>query len=448
MRHGTIPSVTHLAPGTVIAGRFVLERLLGEGGVGAVWAARNVVTRKGVALKFLRKGGRDEATRARFMREARATCAIVHPHVIAVHDVLPHEGLPVMVLDLLEGESLASRLRREGRLPLEKALEVLVQIALALEAVHLGGIIHRDLKPDNVFLEARARSVDAEEHIHVKVLDFGLARFTVVDPAAHALTQTGAMMGSPIYMSPEQAFGERDLDARSDLWALGIVMYECLTGVCPTRGENIGQIFKKVTSTPLVPIDHWIPNLPEGVIGVVGRLLQRDRNERPASAKEVRLQLESQLARLREGPLSRRPAGRRRSARLAVAVPLAVCVGVVAVFAAIGMRRSHAPASPGETLQAESVSSARLPALGDSQKVPASAGSANASEAASPRSMSAAEGPAPSAGDSAKPQSAHAQSTRLPASHSNRTAPASPSPPSEAASPREGDLRPFMDSRK
>jgi len=380
--------VSPLAPGTVIAERFVLERLLGQGGVGEVWGARNVTTRKEVALKFLHAEANREKGRARFLREARATCAIQHPNVVAVHDVITHDDGLVMVLDRLHGESLAARLRRQGALPLDTALEILVQMALALEAVHGSGIIHRDLKPANVFLESRPRAlVTTNEEVHVKVLDFGLARFTVSGPDAHALTQTGAMMGTPAYMAPEQAYGEKGLDARVDLWSLGIVAYECLPGVCPTKGANLVQVLQNVTMTPFVPIEERTPGLPSKLVDLVGRLLQRDRNKRPRNAREVRVVLEAQLARFREGDGYATPSdlkidfgdGRRRRTRIAIGVSAVAGLGLAAAlglhaFGTRGKNKDAASASPivatSETASATSAPSSPqptpLPLPGDS----------------------------------------------------------------------------------
>ncbi|MBK7397009.1 MAG: serine/threonine protein kinase [Myxococcales bacterium] len=197
----------------IIAERYRLERVLGQGGMGVVWAARDLRSEERVALKFLKAGEGGEAGIRRFVREARAAMALSHPNIVHVHTLTAdRHGSPVMVMDLLEGESLATRLRRVRRLEVSTLAGILVQIVSAVGAAHAAGIVHRDLKPDNVFLVGEPPSV--------RVLDFGIAKLTAREgdaAASTALTNTGAMLGTPFYMAPEQVFGERDLDHRADV---------------------------------------------------------------------------------------------------------------------------------------------------------------------------------------------------------------------------------------
>ena len=282
-------STASLTPGEMVAGRFRLEKPLGEGGMGVVWQAVHSVTRKPVALKFLKREAREgpDGTRAvqRFLREARASCAVRHPNVVEVHDVLElDDGAPVMVMDLLTGETLAQRLARTGNLPLVDAARILGQVASAVGCAHALGIVHRDLKPENVFL--------AETHAgeEVKVLDFGIAKLTATEgDAMHtgATTGTGAILGTPYYMAPEQLFGEKDIDRRVDVWAMGIILYECLAGERPTQASNVGQIFKLITSDGLVPLSRKKPDLPAPVLDLVRRMLSRDRAARPSDVREL-----------------------------------------------------------------------------------------------------------------------------------------------------------------
>ena len=264
---------------TIIAGRYQLERLLGEGGVGSVWAAKHLATRKPVALKFLKRSA-DERHQRRLLREARAAGAVRHPNVLAIHDVLElEEGSPVLVMDLLEGESLRQRLVRSARLSLSETAAILLPVASAIGAAHAAGIIHRDLKPENIFL-CRTRGV--------QVLDFGIAKLTAREGDAattSGLTHTGEILGTPYYMSPEQIFGEQDIDARSDLWALGVILYECLSGQRPFQGANVGQVLKAITtgSTPSLAA----PGLPREIVALVDRLLARERARRPSDVRSV-----------------------------------------------------------------------------------------------------------------------------------------------------------------
>ncbi len=275
-------------PGLVVAKRYRLERQLGAGGMGAVWAATHVVTHKVVALKFLHKKHDDPDARRRVLREARAACAVQHPNVVAVHDVIEdEEGTPILVMDLLRGESLAQKLTREGTLAPGEAVAILTPVLSALSAAHAVGIVHRDLKPDNVFLVDGISS-------NVRILDFGVAKLSGKDAATketNRLTETGAMIGTPHYMAPEQAFGESDVDARADLWAVGAVFYECLAGVPPTEGQNLGQILKVLASGSIKPLSTRAPSAPPALAAIVDRLLAIEKADRPESAVVVLEQL-------------------------------------------------------------------------------------------------------------------------------------------------------------
>jgi eukaryotic-like serine/threonine-protein kinase len=282
--HGVGPE---LLPGAVVAGRFRLDRRLGEGGMGVVWAARHVVTRKPIALKFLKAAASAHPqTRQRFLREARAACAVSHPNVVEVHDVLElADGSPVMVMDLLEGESFAVRLAREGALLLPEVAQIMVPVCAAVGTAHSLGIVHRDLKPDNIFL-----AIAGDGTTTVKVLDFGIAKLTATEGDAAqtgTTTGTGMLLGTPCYMAPEQMFGEKDVDHRADLWAVGVILYEALAGERPTQGANVGQIFKRVTKEGIVPLREKVPSLPAPILDLVAQLLEQERANRPADLRTV-----------------------------------------------------------------------------------------------------------------------------------------------------------------
>lgn len=274
-------------PGLLIAARYRLLRQVGAGGMGEVWAADDAQTGRVMALKLVRSSGGDDATaRQALLREARAAQSLRHPHVLGIHEVLEIEGQPLLVMDLLEGETLADRLRRTPRLDVAELIAVALPIVSALGAAHAAGLVHRDLKPENVFLVARGATAPL-----VRVLDFGIARRSVVD-AETALstglaTTTGLVIGTPAYMSPEQLYGERDLDQRADLWSLGIVLYQCLSGTLPTEGHNLGQVIKAIVARPFEPIARLRPEVPGKLAALVERLLARDRDARPYDASEV-----------------------------------------------------------------------------------------------------------------------------------------------------------------
>jgi serine/threonine protein kinase len=284
-------AVGELVTGAVIAGRFHLDRRIGEGGMGVVWAATHMVTRKPVALKMLKpERAADPDLRQRFIREARAVCAVQHPNIVEIHDVLETEdGSPVMVMDLLHGESLGQRLDRETRLPPGEVARLMLPVVSAVGTAHAAGVVHRDLKPDNIFL-----AEEGDGTLSVKVLDFGIAKVLATETDAAAtggLTGTGAMLGTPYYMAPEQIFGERDIDHRADIWALGVILYECLSGRRPTQAENIGQILKVITTDGIAPLDLVAPEVPVDLARLVRRMLMRDRAARPQSLSEVQAAL-------------------------------------------------------------------------------------------------------------------------------------------------------------
>jgi serine/threonine-protein kinase len=287
------PARTRLrvTPGAVVADRYRIERLLGEGGMGAVWAATHTKTRRVFALKVLKASmACKPRMRQRFLREARAACAVVHPSIVQVHDVfeLP-DANPVIVMELLEGETLGARLSRDATLPLAELARIMLSVCSAVGTAHHVGIVHRDLKPENIFLVADAGDSSA---VHVKVLDFGVAKLTAVEgdaarSAGISGTETGMILGTPYYMSPEQMFAEKSVDHRADIWSLGVILYEALAGVRPTAADNVGQIFKIVATDAIVPLARRAPHLPESVTALVRKMLQHDRTKRLADLHEV-----------------------------------------------------------------------------------------------------------------------------------------------------------------
>jgi serine/threonine protein kinase len=189
-------------------------------------------------------------------------------------------------MELLAGETLRTRLARGPRLSLEEAAAILLPVASAVGTAHAQGIVHRDLKPDNIFL-----SRDAGGAPIVKVLDFGIAKLTRAsdDHASHGhgLTGSGEVLGTPNYMAPEQVFGERDIDQRCDIWALGVILYECLTGIVPTKAANVGQVFKLIVAGGIKPINQVWPQVPDDITDLVHRMLARRRDQRPFDLNEI-----------------------------------------------------------------------------------------------------------------------------------------------------------------
>jgi eukaryotic-like serine/threonine-protein kinase len=272
--------------GSLIAGRYRLGQLLGEGGMGEVWAATHTVTRRSVALKFLKESLRHKpGLRQRFLREASTASALRHPHVVEILDVFDfEERAPVLVMELLEGETLGTKLARDGRLSLEETAALLVPVCSAVGTAHALGIVHRDIKPENIFL---ARFGD---EIRVKVLDFGIAKLTAehyLEGGRSALiTDTGSMLGTPCYMAPEQATGEA-ADYRADIWSIGVILYECLSGTRPIEGENLAQVVARLMSAGIIPLERLAPELPRDVAALVMQMLSREQTRRPQNLGEA-----------------------------------------------------------------------------------------------------------------------------------------------------------------
>ncbi|HYQ15833.1 MAG TPA: serine/threonine-protein kinase, partial [Polyangiaceae bacterium] len=277
-----------LTAGVVVAGRYRATSLLGQGGMGEVWAAQHVITGRQVALKVLKaeRAARPEAVQ-RFFREARAATAVGHENVVEVHDVFSFEGAPIMVMELLEGESLGDKLRREGRLSLPELATLLVPVVSAVGTAHARGIVHRDLKPENIFLARSAQGTTTP-----KVLDFGIAKLALDDSASNeaaALTRTGSLVGTPFYMAPEQASGERDFDHRCDVWSLGVICFEALLGRRPFLGENFGQIFKQIIVLEPGSLRELLPELPREVAELIDGMLQKERAGRRELSEALRV---------------------------------------------------------------------------------------------------------------------------------------------------------------
>ncbi len=274
--------------GRVIAGRYRVLGLIGEGGMGAVYVAEHLMIGRKVALKRLHPELMDDAKAvARFQREARAAAATGHEHIVEVIDLgFGEDHAPFLVMEYLRGQSLAELLRKEERLAPERACRIVGQLLAALSAVHLRSIVHRDLKPDNIILTHRRGDSD-----FVKVVDFGISKMQKEEGEALALTRTGVMLGTPFYMSPEQARGIKDLDHRVDLYAAGVILYECLAGRLPFDGDNYHQLLQAILSGKHPNVRELRPEVSEGLAAVVERAIALDRGARFSSAREMLLAL-------------------------------------------------------------------------------------------------------------------------------------------------------------
>lgn len=265
--------------GQIIADKYRLERLLGRGGMGEVYEARHVVVGRRFALKLLHphlaQGG---SAVARFLREARAAGSLENPHIAAVVDfATTSDGLPFLVMEYLEGRSLGRLLSSEGPLLVPRAVSLLLQVCRGLEAAHRAGIVHRDLKPDNLFV---VKQPDGSELL--KILDFGIAKL-VGEPSAQ-LTHSGAVLGTAFYMAPEQARGEKQVDFRVDIYALGVIAFELLSTHKPHPGDSYNAILAHILTQPPESLHSFRPGLPEGLVELVEAALAFEPAARPSSA--------------------------------------------------------------------------------------------------------------------------------------------------------------------
>jgi serine/threonine-protein kinase len=275
-----------VALGQVIAGKYQVQGVLGEGGMGVVVSAWHLGLEQRVAIKLLLTHMRqsDSSALERFQREARAAARIQSEHVCRVLDTGHLEdGTPFLVMEYLEGADLSDELVRRGRFETLDAVRYVREACVALMHAHQAGVIHRDLKPANLFLVQRA---DGSRMI--KVLDFGVSKSISSTGAPNlTLTKTSAMVGSPIYMSPEQLNSSKDVDGRTDIWALGIILYELIAGRTPFYGESIAQLVNAVLNTEPETMANLSIELPQGLEQVMRKALSKARDQRYASAREL-----------------------------------------------------------------------------------------------------------------------------------------------------------------
>ncbi len=264
-----------LTPGALIAGKFRVERVLGEGGMGVVVAAHHTALDQKVALKILRLGAAERPEIVeRFLREARSAARLRTEHVARVIDVATLEsGLPYIVLEYLEGADLDAWVRKNGPMPVERAVSLVLQACEAVAEAHALGIVHRDLKPHNLFLTTGVGGADL-----LKVLDFGVAK--AAGFAGGVLTRSDSSVGSPLYMSPEQMRSSRDVDARTDIWSLGVTLYEIIAGRPPFDAESFPELVLKVQAGKVVPLSDVRPDVPAALSAAIGQALEGDRDKR------------------------------------------------------------------------------------------------------------------------------------------------------------------------
>ena len=297
--------------GEILDGKYRVLRLLGEGGMGAVFEAEATRLHRRVAVKVLRPElNHEPEITARFQLEAQAAGRIGSRHIVDVLDLgqLP-SGAPYMVMEYLDGESLRSRIANAGPMSPTQILAIALQLLDGVAAAHEAGIIHRDLKPDNVFLTKQADGTS-----FVKILDFGISKFSGPDNSKDfSVTKTGALMGTPHYLAPEQASGSSAVDLRTDLYATGVILYECLTGSVPFAAESFNELLFKIALNPPIAVSERVPNADPTFAALVERAMQKNPNQRFQTARDMKLALEA-WARgtpfvAPEGAINRQPSG-------------------------------------------------------------------------------------------------------------------------------------------
>ncbi len=335
-----------LTPGQVVMDRYRVDRLIGSGGMGSVYDAHDQVTFQHVALKVLHAALlRHPVIPKRFVQEAMAARALTTPFAVKVEATghLP-DGSPVIVMEYLDGVDLGQLVRQAGgKLSVARVVRLADQIASALEEAHAKGIVHRDLKPENVFV------LQTPSGEMVKVMDFGISKILTREDGIR-LTQTGTTLGTPQYMSMEQLCGAKDLDGRVDVYALGVMLYEILAGVRPYDGFTYEEVILKVASTTPVPLGSLRGDLPAGLVGLVARAMERDRDARVGSMAEVRLALAELSGQGRPSgaapqlssswptalPASRAPKARGSAGIVAVVVVVVAMLGVAGMLVLAG----------------------------------------------------------------------------------------------------------------
>ncbi len=326
-----------LAPGQIVAGKLMVVRRLGAGGVGAVWEVEHTLTKHRRAMKVLHPRFANRAdVLERFLREASAAGRIGDPHICETFDAGTLESqAPYLLMELLAGQSLGDRLRH-GRVDVAEAVFILRQACLGVAAAHDAGIVHRDLKPDNLFV------AQLNGKPFVKVLDFGVSRFDELGPGEEKLTAEGTTLGTPRYMSPEQIAGRGDLDRRADVYALGVILYEAVSGRPPYEAASMAALAVQIHQGQPTPLSTSCPDLPADFVAVVERAMHADRDRRFPDARalsdalapfELDAALDSTAPRIQKTEQLPRPDRKRPVPALLYLVPLAVAAAAAVYFA-------------------------------------------------------------------------------------------------------------------
>lgn len=348
--------------GQTIDGKYRIVRLIGEGGMGAVYEGENVRIRRKVAIKLLHTGVASNAEMVqRFEREAQVAGTVGNDHILEILDLgaLPN-GDRYMVMEFLEGETLTDRIKARTRLQATDAVNIVRQMLTGLEAAHGAGIVHRDLKPDNIFvLRSKAGVKD-----FVKIIDFGISKFTE-HGASTRMTRTGALMGTPHYMAPEQATGSTEIDRRTDIYAVGIILYEAVTGRVPFQAETFNQLLFEIALARITPARQIVPELDAAIDSIIMKASARDPAQRFQTCAEFSAALDNWE---RTGSAVSLPPGESIEAIVAATVPR---TGPFPVSAGGGMEATLSASTAGGPVPSGSVPGVSSPGRASSPAVQA-----------------------------------------------------------------------------
>jgi Protein kinase domain len=431
----------------VLAGKYKLVHLLGKGGMGSVWLAHHLTLQSPVAIKLIdpQIASNPEAL-GRFMREARAAAALRSPHVVQILDHGIDGTTPYIAMELLEGESLAARLRKVGHLSPVDTARILTHTARAVSRAHEVGVVHRDLKPDNIFL------IENEEEELAKVLDFGIAKSTIVGFGVSAIaeTRTGALMGTLHYMSPEQTEGMKTVDYRTDIWAMGVIAFECLLGRRPFEGETVGTLVLEICSRA-VPVPSQVGAVPAGFDAWFARACARDPAARFTSARDAAAELRRICQARGVAAEDKEPAAPlAEGVRTKMVPPPEVRPSKVGLYAGLGIAAAAAIGvtvfvlgrSPAPPVPAISVPAAPPAAVAPAPPPPVAPPTAAPEPAPVPPPAAAEKAVSPPAPDAAKPprpvrpHHRPEKAASTPAPRPAPPAPARPAPPPPAEKPK------------